>query len=251
MAAGWRRRRRRWWRRRRRRRRRRRKRDDDHFTDDHFTDDHFTDDHLTDDHFTDDHFTGDHDADLDDPEQLGAAAVAEIAQNSVTIAITGTVRIRLPHSHRFVLLRRGTIVPTGAEIDATHGSVELVFARKGGGTMSVTFSTGEFITSQTRSGEAIAKLAGGNFAACRKHHPREATIARARPVRKLWAKEHGGNFGTRGKYVATSVEGTHWLTEDFCGRSEVVVAQGVVIATNVVTHRHRVIRAGHSYTANA
>jgi hypothetical protein len=49
--------------------------------------------------------------------------------------------------------------------------------------------------------------------------------------------------------VATTVEGTRWLTEDFCDGSEVYVARGLVRAIDLVTHRSRLLRAGESFFA--
>jgi hypothetical protein len=51
--------------------------------------------------------------------------------------------------------------------------------------------------------------------------------------------------------VATTVEGTRWLTEDFCDGSEVYVARGLVRAIDLVTHRSRLLRAGESFFATA
>jgi hypothetical protein len=188
-------------------------------------------------------------------------------------AVSGTVLVRAPHSTRFVALRRGGLVPLGSTIDAARGTVELVFARPPGrklsarssrrgshellahaaaGTMWAQFWQGEFVIVQTRSGMVIAVLAGGNFAPCkRRPHVVVATVASARPIRKLWARDHGGSFGTKGAYVATAVVGTQWLTEDFCSGSKVLVRQGTVRVTSSVTHRSRLVHANHSYLVKA
>jgi hypothetical protein len=114
------------------------------------------------------------------------------------------------------------------------------------------FWQGEFVIVQTRSGMVIAVLAGGNFAPCkRRPHVVVATVASARPIRKLWARDHGGSFGTKGAYVATAVVGTQWLTEDFCSGSKVLVRQGTVRVTSSVTHRSRLVHANHSYLVKA
>ncbi len=184
-------------------------------------------------------------------------------------AVSGTVRVRVPHSSRFVTLRRGALVPLGSTIDATDGTIVLVFARpraakastpsldrdsaelripgRAPATMWAQFWQGQFVITQTRSGMVIAVLAGGSFATC-KRRPRGvfATVASTRPIRKLWARDHGGSFGTRGAYVATAVVGTEWLTEDFCAGSEVEVRQGTVRVTSLITHKTGLVHANHN-----
>jgi len=126
--------------------------------------------------------------------------------SSVVGAVTGTVSVRLPGTRTFIGLATGARIPLGSTVDAGGGSVALVFARRGGGTMTAVFSGGEFVISQTRGGEAIATLAGGSFAACTGlGHGSLATVASRRPVRKLWSDDQpGGSFGTRGSYVVKS-----------------------------------------------
>ena len=54
----------------------------------------------------------------------------------------GTIRVKLPGSKRFVLLTTLRQIPFGSTIDATHGTVKVVVARRGGGTMTGYFSAG-------------------------------------------------------------------------------------------------------------
>ena len=67
--------------------------------------------------------------------------------------------------------------------------------------------------------------------------------------RHLWVSEGAGSWGTSGRYVSTTVEGTRWLTLDECDRSEVKVAQGRVLVRNLVRRKTKVIGAGQTYTA--
>ena len=69
--------------------------------------------------------------------------------------------------------------------------------------------------------------------------------------RHLWVSEEGGSWGTNGRYVSTSVEGTRWLTLDECTRSEVKVAAGKVKVRDLVSHKTKTITAGQHYTAAA
>jgi hypothetical protein len=102
----------------------------------------------------------------------------------------------------------------------------------------------------------FATLRGGDFAGCRtkreRSHMASATAATTskRPVRKLWASGHG-SYSTKGNYAAGAVLGTVWLTEDFCNGTYIHVSTDSVEVTNLVTHRHVRVTAGHSYFAKA
>ncbi len=67
--------------------------------------------------------------------------------------------------------------------------------------------------------------------------------------RKLWVSENGGKWGTTGRYVSTVVQGTHWLTQDECTRSEVQVVTGRVQVRNLVAHETKTLTAGQHYAA--
>lgn len=67
--------------------------------------------------------------------------------------------------------------------------------------------------------------------------------------RHLWVSEHGGSWGTNGRCVSTSVEGTRWLTLDECIRSTVQVALGKVNAHDLVKNRNATLSAGKRYIA--
>ena len=69
-------------------------------------------------------------------------------------------------------------------------------------------------------------------------------------VRKLWSNAHG-SFSTKGNYAAGAVAGTEWLTEDLCDGTSIRVTRDKVAVTNLVTHRHVLVRVGHSYLAKA
>ncbi len=67
--------------------------------------------------------------------------------------------------------------------------------------------------------------------------------------RHLWVSESGGGWGTNGRYVSTTVEGTRWLTVDECSPSRVTVAAGKVKVRDLVNNKTKVISAGESYVA--
>jgi hypothetical protein len=120
----------------------------------------------------------------------------------------------------------------------------------------MSFYEGEFQIAQKHNGRVFATLKGGNFATCPTRRERahiasaQAASAGKRPVRKLWASGHG-SYSTKGNYAAGAVLGTVWLTEDFCNGTYIHVATDSVEVTNLVTHRHFKVKAGHSYFAKA
>ena len=102
-----------------------------------------------------------------------------------------------------------------------------------------------FILTLPLSGCPRTKLPRGSAAAAsarRRRQPRS---------RYLWVTEKGGHWGTNGRYVSTSVEGTTWLTLDECTRSVVLVTEGRVRVRNLVTHRTQTVGAGGRYRARA
>jgi hypothetical protein len=176
-----------------------------------------------------------------------------VVQRSNDVApVSGTVRIRLPGTHRFVLLTNARRIPLGALIDATHGTVQVVLAKRGHGTLEGQYWLGEFTLSQARNGAVTATLQGGNFAGCprRTHHAADAQIARRRPRRHLWSNVHG-SFTTRGGSASGSVRGTEWLTEDFCDGTSVRVVRGAVLVRDLRRHRSKLVHAGHSIFVSA
>jgi hypothetical protein len=47
------------------------------------------------------------------------------------------------------------------------------------------------------------------------------------------------------------VQGTEWLTEDLCDGTLIKVTRDKVQVTDLVRHRHLLVRAGHQYLARA
>ncbi len=168
--------------------------------------------------------------------------------------VSGTVLVKLPGTGTFVPLTSLQQVPFGTVIDATHGRVLVTTAAPHGGTQTGEFFAGEFVLTQKRNGEVQAALAGGDFAACptarKRGHRASAASAGRRPVRKLWANAHG-SFSTKGNYAAGAVEGTEWLTEDFCNGTLIRVTRDKVLVTDLVNQHHSLVGAGHSRFARA
>jgi hypothetical protein len=184
-----------------------------------------------------------------------------LARTGNVAPASGTVLVELPGTHTFVALTSLRSVPFGTVIDATHGRVVVTTAAPHGGTQTGEFFGGKFVLTQKRGGEVVAVLTGGDFASCptareRGHrasvagHRAWAASAGKHPVRKLWANAHG-KFSTKGNYAAGAVEGTEWLTEDFCNGTLIRVTRDKVNVTNLVNHRHFLVKAGHSRFAKA
>jgi IPT/TIG domain len=170
--------------------------------------------------------------------------------------VSGNVTVRAAGSSTFVTLRRGTTIPDGSEIDATHGSVRITVREPDGRLVGASVHGGRFRIHQDPDGETHFILTLALTGCPRTRLPRGAASAakarRKRPTaRQLWVSERGGYWGTNGRYVSTSVEGTTWLTRDECSRSEVAVTVGRVRVRNLVTHRTRTIGAGGHLTAHA
>ena len=72
-----------------------------------------------------------------------------------------------------------------------------------------------------------------------------------RAVRRLWGRDRGGRFRTRGRHGVATVRGTRWLTEDRCSGTLTRVTRGAVVVRDLTRRRSVVVRAGHSYLAPA
>jgi DNA-binding beta-propeller fold protein YncE len=171
--------------------------------------------------------------------------------------VSGTVLVELPGSSQFVALTALRQIPFGSIVNATNGRVTVTAVGPHGELQLMTFFEGEFKLTQGRNGMVVAELAGGNFSVCptarERAHIAAVSTKHASPkhvVRKLWAEGHG-SYTTKGNYAAGAVLGTRWLTEDLCDGTLIHVATDKVAVTNLVNHRHKTIKAGHSYLAKA
>ena len=196
---------------------------------------------------------------------LGSVSVAlpapQLAVTGNLAPVSGRALVRLPGSTTFVALTTARQVPFGTVVNATSGTVTVTTVGAHDEAQMMTFYQGEFKFTQGHSGVVVATLKGGNFSVCptRRKRKRLANhLARASSkhasgkhvVRKLWADGHG-SYSTKGSYAAGAVLGTVWLTEDLCEGTLIHVVTDSVAVTNLVTHRHVTVRAGHSYLAKA
>ena len=176
-----------------------------------------------------------------------------LAQREQASVTSGTITVRLKGKHAFEPFSSTATIPDGSEVEATNGHVLITVATPGGGTETAEVWGGRFLIHQERSGETRFTLTLPLTGCPRVKLPKgSAAIAKAKhgpKARHLWVSENGGKWGTNGRYVIATVEGTHWLTQDECNRSKVSVVSGKVKVRDLVKNRNRTLTAGQSYVA--
>jgi hypothetical protein len=166
-----------------------------------------------------------------------------VAGNSVGAEpISGKVLVKLPGSNKFVELEP-SVIPNGAEVDASEGVVEIT--RSDGGVAR--FSSGIFKLSQAGG---VTTVTLSEKLDCSKTSKKASAAAKKPKTRKLWG-DGKGKFRTRGQYSAATIRGTKWLVQDTCTSTITRVAQGVVSVRDEVKKKTIVLRKGNSYTARA
>jgi predicted outer membrane repeat protein len=174
---------------------------------------------------------------------------------------SGTIKVKLPGTNKFVELGPGQQIPTGTVVDTTKGRITLTTAVGGGRTQHADFYQGVFRVTQTRGRKPVTQLAlAGSRPTCttkRKHKKAHAAIASKKKkhkkrvkTRKLWGSGHGA-FRTKGQYSSATVRGTTWLTQDSCAGTLTRVTHGVVRVRDFRRHKNVLVRAGHRYLARA
>jgi len=175
-----------------------------------------------------------------------------LGQTILLTFVSGVILYQRPGETGFTRLTSGSVlVPVGTEIDVIDGTVLVIVSAGSGTRETATAYGGEFIVRQgatlpyATNFELSEPLTGcPGFAA-------SAAGASRKKVkqRHLWVTDNGGSFGTTGRYAATTVEGTKWVTTDTCSASSVSVAEGFVVVLDLVTHQTAVIHAGQHYRA--
>jgi DNA-binding beta-propeller fold protein YncE len=184
-----------------------------------------------------------------------------LAKTGNVAPVAGQALVKLPGTKAFVPLASLKQIPFGTVIEATNGTVSVTSAEPNGTTQTGQFFGGQFILTQGRNGQVLAKLSGGDFSVCptareRAHVARagspdaQAAASGKHVVRKLWANAHG-KFSTQGNYAAGAVQGTEWLTEDLCEGTLIRVTRDKVAVTNLVNHKRVEVKTGHKYLAKA
>jgi hypothetical protein len=185
-----------------------------------------------------------------------------LGQRQTVSIISGTVSVRLKGTSKFIPFSSASTIPDGSEVEATNGRVLITVATlTPGKTQTAEVWGGRFLIHQEHSGSGETRfILSLPLTGCPRvtlpHGSAAAVAAGAKHSsgprsRHLWVSEGGGSWGTNGRYVSTTVEGTHWLTVDECDRSEVQVVAGKVRVRNLVNGNAKLLVAGQRYTAVA
>ena len=171
-----------------------------------------------------------------------------VAQTVNAEVKSGTVRIQLRGTNRFIELEAGRQIPMGSTIDTRNGRVTLTSADGSGGTQTADFYDGIFRVTQTRGPRPVTVLTLTEQLSC----PRGRGSAAQGGVktRKL-VGQRPWRFRTVGRYSAATVRGTIWLTQDRCDSTLIRVTQGSVTVRDLVKRKNVVVRRGGRYTARA
>jgi hypothetical protein len=183
-----------------------------------------------------------------------------LGQSETASPISGVVTVRLKGTSKFIPLSGASTIPDGSEVEATNGHVLITVATLiPGKTQTAEVWGGRFLIDQEHAGSGETHFIPSlPLAGCpRVELPRGSAAAVAAGAkhssgpksRHLWVSEGGGSWGTNGRYVSTTVEGTHWLTLDECNRSEVQVVAGKVQVHDLIHNKTKVLTAGQSYIA--
>lgn len=167
--------------------------------------------------------------------------------------VSGTVTVRPKGSSAFVPLSESQSIPDESEVEATNGRVRITEAIPSGGTATAEVYGGRFRIHQERNGTTRFILSQPLTGCPRVALPRGSAASAKHSgakSRHLWVSENGGSWGTDGRYVSTTVEGTSWLTLDECFRSQVKVTAGKVEVRDLLRKKTKTISAGHEYIAS-
>ena len=183
-----------------------------------------------------------------------------LGQRQMVHVTAGEVTVRRRGTSSFVPLSGASTIPDGSEVDATNGRAQITAATATPGqTKSAEISGGRLLIHQEHTGVGethliLSRPLTGCSGVRRRRGSAAALATSAKhgsgaKSRKLWVSDNGGSWGTNGRYVSTSVEGTHWLTVDECDRSRVTVVAGKVKVHDLIHDRTKILTAGESYVA--
>jgi hypothetical protein len=157
---------------------------------------------------------------------------------------------------RFFPLTGASRIPSGAVIDALHGSVEIVASLGKGKTEHGIFGGAIFKLTQSRNGLVTLTIVEGAFpgapsyALCKTHKAGQASAAAlsSRTLQFLHASAHG-KFRTTGRYSAATVRGTKWTIADRCDGTLTRDGSGSLLIRDLAHPRLIVLHGGQSYFA--
>ena len=191
----------------------------------------------------------------------GAQSPSPVARRTVVVTeVSGSVRVKVPGSGKYVPIGEAQSIPAGSLIDARKGRVRLTSAADGKGkTQSAVFYDGIFrvtyATEALASGKRkkvkrkvlITQLAlVGRVGPCPK--AKKAGTSAKRRKRRLWGKGKG-RFRTRGKRSSALVRGTTWLVQDSCAGTLTKVTSGSVTVRDFRARKTVIVKKGQRYLA--
>jgi hypothetical protein len=177
--------------------------------------------------------------------QVSASPVPAFRKTVVVRPLSGTVRVLLPPSKRFVDLTGVDDIPLGSSIDVRQGRIELSSVPSvTGAVQTVRLSGGIFRVTQ---GGAITDLKLNQaLAPCRRRSRADAR----KPTSRRLSGEGQGNFRISGRYGSATIRGaTRWLVEDSCAGTRTRVESGAAAVRDKVRRKTATVRAGKRYTA--
>jgi hypothetical protein len=164
--------------------------------------------------------------------------------------VKGSVTVQLPGTTGPVALDQGASVPVGSIIDATNGTVALTSVRdKSGKLQTGQFWGGTFRVGQSRRDAYTELSLVGAGPSCRTRD--RVSAAARRRARRLWGRDRGGRFRTRGRHGSATVRGTEWLTEDRCGGTFFRVKNGKIVVRDAGKRKNVKLGRGGSYLARS
>jgi streptogramin lyase len=170
-------------------------------------------------------------------------------------SVRGVVKILRRGSAASVTLKTPETIRVGSTIDARHGTVGLIAeVDRAATTRTATFSSGEFMFSQTASAPlADLIMLGGDFSRCRTaRHARATTSGMSTKVIRTLRGNGEGGVRAIGQYAAATVRGVaQWTITDRCDGTLVQVARGAVAVLDKVKHSTVSVTARHSYLARS
>jgi len=168
-----------------------------------------------------------------------------LAQLVNATPVSGTVRVRLPRTRRFIPLAVARQIPMGSIVDARKGRVRIT-GTDGRTVFSAEFYEGMFrLAQRRRRGSPVdIHLFGGSFRGCPRAPKAQLAAVRSkkRSVRRLWG-DGSGRFRTVGRFSAATLRGTRWLTDDRCNGTRTTVRRGAVNVRDFVKRKTIVLRA--------
>jgi hypothetical protein len=191
---------------------------------------------------------------------VGAVPPAVVGHSvGVAPAASGVV-VKPKGMNTFLPLQEEDLVPTGSQVDATTGQIDLSVAKDGGGVQQTArLYFGSFTVTQPTLGRPTALFQLPPPTGCPTTKKSSAPMARAAatkkkkkpkrkkrpPQKRLWVTETGGNWKTATGSVSAGAIGTEWLTTSLCDGTRVTVRKGIVRVRD--RHKHVTLHAGQTY----